>query len=62
LVQYTKIWGMRTISTQNGEEALRMIRVAAEEHDPFDLVLCDLHTGEMNSEGLARQIRKIRQM
>ncbi len=58
LLQYTEAWGMRTGVARSGEEALPMIRSAAETGDPFDIVVCDLHGAGMNHVDLARQVKE----
>ena len=49
-------WGMRTASVNGGSAALELL-AEQEGHDPFGLVITDMHMPEMDGLTLARQIR-----
>jgi signal transduction histidine kinase/CheY-like chemotaxis protein/HPt (histidine-containing phosphotransfer) domain-containing protein len=50
-------WGMRNGSAENGQQALAMLRAAAQEGDPYQLALLDMQMGDMNGVDLARAIQ-----
>ncbi len=51
-------WGMRNGSAATGEEALSMLRLAAEADDPYRIVLLDWHMPGMDGLELARIIEE----
>ncbi len=50
-------WGMRCSTAAHGEEALDLLLRAATDHDPFRIVLLDLHMPGMHGLELAARIR-----
>ncbi len=50
-------WGMRPSEAQDGPEALRELRRASEQGDPFRLAVIDLQMEGMDGEELGRAIR-----
>src|SRR5215216_4591966 len=50
-------WGMKDEITNNGAEALEMLRGAAEGGEAYDLAILDLHMPGMNGIELARAIK-----
>jgi two-component system sensor histidine kinase/response regulator len=50
-------WKMRNESAQDGANALRLLRAAAEEADPYQLLILDMQMPGMDGLGLARQIK-----
>jgi CheY-like chemotaxis protein len=58
IVEYqTAAWGMQTESADSGPQALTMMRLAAARHEPFDVVLLDMHMPGMDGVELARAIK-----
>jgi signal transduction histidine kinase/CheY-like chemotaxis protein/HPt (histidine-containing phosphotransfer) domain-containing protein len=57
LVHYTEAWGMHVAIAETSDEALAIIRSAAIERKPFDIVICDLHGADIHNVNLARQVR-----
>ena len=51
-------WKMRNGSVASGEEALRRLRAASEERDPYDVAIIDWHMPGMDGIELARTIRE----
>ena len=49
-------WGMQTITSENGLEALSELRQAVEDGTPFDVVLADMGMSEMDGFALAERI------
>jgi PAS domain S-box-containing protein len=49
-------WGLRAEEAKSGPEALQVLVRAWEGHDPFQLVLIDLHMPRMDGEALGRAI------
>jgi two-component system sensor histidine kinase/response regulator len=49
-------WGMKATSVCDGEQALNELSVADRIHDPYELVLTDMHMPNMDGFGLAGQI------
>ncbi len=50
-------WGMRNGSVASGDEALKMLRQAADANDPYQIALLDRHMPEMDGLELVRQTR-----
>ena len=48
-------WGMKTTTASDANEALELLREAAEGGSPFPLVLCDVHMPDKNGFYLAEQ-------
>ena len=51
-------WGMRDGKAEDGQEALRMLRSAAEEGDPYDAAVLDMEMPGMDGVELARRIKE----
>jgi signal transduction histidine kinase/DNA-binding response OmpR family regulator len=49
-------WGMRNGMAQDGQSALKILRKAVEESDPYDLAILDLNMPSMDGMELARTI------
>ncbi len=49
-------WGIREESVDNAEEALRMLRNASGEGNPYDIALLDMNLPGLDGLGLARRI------
>jgi len=58
LSHYIFSWNMFAGTTSGGAQALEMLRTAALEGIPYDLVLMDRDLPEMNGSGLAKRIRE----
>jgi PAS domain S-box-containing protein len=50
-------WGVRNGSPRDGEQALKLLRQAAENGDPYDLALLDMHMPGMDGIALANKIK-----
>ena len=50
-------WGMRHTSCASGQEALRLLREASEQADPYQIILLDWHMPDMDGLELARRIK-----
>jgi signal transduction histidine kinase/DNA-binding response OmpR family regulator len=57
LHQQILAWKLRNGSAANGQEALRLLRVAATEGHPYDIALLDIEMPEMDGLTLARAIK-----
>jgi signal transduction histidine kinase/CheY-like chemotaxis protein len=57
LERYLDSWGTRERSFERGREALRALREAADEDDPFEVAIVDLMMPEMDGADVAAQIR-----
>ncbi|MEO8436119.1 MAG: response regulator [Pyrinomonadaceae bacterium] len=57
LVHQTSSWGMLPTEADAGQRALELLRVAAEQSRPFDVVLMDLQMPDMDGFELARIIK-----
>ncbi|HEY0791402.1 MAG TPA: response regulator, partial [Chthoniobacterales bacterium] len=57
LLHQLGVWKMRASSAGNGAEALKMLRAAAAEGEPYRLTLLDVQMPEMDGWTLARAIR-----
>jgi signal transduction histidine kinase/DNA-binding response OmpR family regulator len=57
LERYLDSWGTRERSFERGLEALRALREAADEDDPFEVAIVDLMMPEMDGAGVAEKIR-----
>jgi len=53
----TTSWGMRANEAESGEQALSVLRAAADTKEPFDIAILDLMMPEMDGFDLARQIK-----
>ncbi|HEX2739044.1 MAG TPA: ATP-binding protein, partial [Rubrobacter sp.] len=51
-------WGMRNGQAEGGSSALKMLRRASHEGDPYELAILDLHMPEMDGIELAHRIKK----
>ena len=51
-------WGMRDGTAEDGREALRMLRSAAEAGDPYDAVVLDMEMPGMDGVELAKRIKE----
>jgi signal transduction histidine kinase/CheY-like chemotaxis protein len=51
------VWGMRDESAEDGQQALELLRRAAEQGTPFELAILDMHMPEMDGITLARRIK-----
>jgi two-component system, sensor histidine kinase and response regulator len=56
LDELLSVWGLRTVLSSSGSDALRLLE-EADESDPFGLVITDMHMPEMDGLTLARHIR-----
>ena len=50
-------WGMRHCSAESGEQALDMLRAAAEKGEPYELAILDMHMPGMDGLQLATAIK-----
>jgi CheY-like chemotaxis protein len=50
-------WGMRHCSAESGEQALDMLRAAAEKAEPYELAILDMHMPGMDGLQLATAIK-----
>ncbi|HEX9098176.1 MAG TPA: response regulator [Candidatus Dormibacteraeota bacterium] len=57
LERYLDSWGTRERSFESGSEALRALRNAVEEDDPFEVAIVDLMMPEMDGADVASSIR-----
>ncbi len=57
LMEIMSAWNMRPVGAANGAEALGLLRQAAEQCDPFPIVVTDLQMPGMDGFELAAQIR-----
>ena len=57
LERYLDSWGTRERSFESGGEALRALRSAVEEDDPFEVAIVDLMMPEMDGADVASRIR-----
>ncbi len=57
LERYLDSWGVRERSFEDGRQALRAIRDAAAEDDPFEVAIVDMMMPEMDGAAVARDIR-----
>jgi len=57
LERYLDAWGTRERSFERGREALRALREAADEDDPFEIAIVDLMMPEMDGADVAAKIR-----
>ncbi len=53
-----KRWGMIPRAVSDGEKALDALAEAHNAHDPFNLILTDMHMPKMDGFGLVEQIKK----
>jgi len=58
LARSLSVVGMRTVPVRAGNEALPTLRRAAEENDPFDVVILDIQMPDISGYDVARQIRE----
>ena len=58
LDHYLQSWGMRGESVDSGPAALGKLRTAAEEQDPYALVILDYHMPDMDGIQLAQEISR----
>jgi signal transduction histidine kinase/DNA-binding response OmpR family regulator len=54
---YLKTWGCESISASSGRQALALLRRAAEQKSPIDMVIIDFMMPEMDGEVLGRTIK-----
>jgi CheY-like chemotaxis protein len=57
LDQYTSSWGMRSDLASSGQDALKMLQLAAA-HNPYKLVVLDMHMPGIDGITLARSIKR----
>jgi signal transduction histidine kinase/DNA-binding response OmpR family regulator len=57
LERYLDSWGMRERSFEDGSQALRAIRDAAAEDDPFEVAIVDMMMPEMDGAAVTNDIR-----
>jgi signal transduction histidine kinase/DNA-binding response OmpR family regulator len=57
LERYLDSWGTRERSFESGGEALRALRTAVEEDDPFEVAIVDLMMPDMDGADVASRIR-----
>ncbi len=57
LCEQASSWGMRNASAEDGPQALKMLREAAEEGEPYELAILDMHMPLMDGMSLAREIK-----
>ena len=57
LERYLDSWGTRERSFESGAQALRALRAAADEDDPFEVAIVDLMMPEMDGADVASSIR-----
>ena len=57
LEHQSSAWGMRHATAMGGKQALSMMRTAADQGDPFDLAILDMHMPGMDGLTLARAIK-----
>jgi CheY-like chemotaxis protein len=57
LERYLDSWGTRERSFESGREALRALRAAVDEDDPFEVAIVDLMMPEMDGADVASRIR-----
>src|SRR3989441_858576 len=57
LERYLASWGTRERSYEGGVQALRALRAAADEDDPFEVAMVDLMMPEMDGADVAAKIR-----
>ncbi len=50
-------WGMKNGTAENGPKALQMLRSAAEDGEPYDVVILDMQMPQMDGVQLARAIK-----
>jgi two-component system, sensor histidine kinase and response regulator len=50
-------WGIRSDSAENGDQALAMLRAAAQEGNPYQLALLDVQMADIKGVDLARMIQ-----
>ncbi|MCK5545968.1 MAG: response regulator [Rhodospirillaceae bacterium] len=56
--RYLNSWNISSVSAASGEEALMLLRTAAENNDPFDAAIVDFHMPGMDGLELGRIIVK----
>ena len=57
LERHAKGWGMRPAVAHTGAQAMSQLRAAADEGDPFEVVLVDAQLPDMDGLGLAQALR-----
>jgi len=57
LEHQSNAWGMRHATAMGGKQALSMLGMAADQGDPFDLAILDMHMPGMDGLTLARAIK-----
>jgi PAS domain S-box-containing protein len=55
--RYLDSWGMRPGEASNADAALQMVQMAADDHDPYDIVLIDRNLSVVNGLDLANWLR-----
>jgi two-component system sensor histidine kinase/response regulator len=58
LLRYLDYWGVRSSSAAGGREALKLLRDARRETDPFQLAIFDLSMPDMNGFELAEAVQR----
>ncbi len=57
LEEQLRSWGMLPEAASSARQALKLIRLRTDQHNPFRVVVTDLHMPEMDGFGLVEQLR-----
>ncbi len=58
-LKYLDALGCRPIEAQNGPQALELLKAAAAEGEPFELIITDFHMPQMSGYELVQQLRRL---